>query len=194
MVRISQTRFALKAFSFEEFECRFLVMIAINDAVSNANRGSQTILDRIKWNSKPPSLPNQGWSRAKAKRCHFPILDLGGRGYKFSIYFVQDCSAFKYLGITLSEDLSGADHIKNIMSKTNQRLGLIRRIKRLLPLHARLTLYRSLILPLSDYGDIIWGDKTNATLMNDLQIQQNKAAKILLDKANILPRQMLLRS
>ena len=118
----------------------------------------------------------------------------GGRGYKFSIYFVQDCSAFKYLGITLSEDLSGADHIKNIMSKTNQRLGLIRRIKRLLPLHARLTLYRSLILPLSDYGDIIWGDKTNTTLMNYLQIQQNKAAKILLDKANILPRQMLLRS
>ena len=69
------------------------------------------------------------------------------------------------------------------MSKTNQRLGLIRRIKHLLPLHARLTLYRSLILPLFDYGDIISGDKNNATLMNDLQIQQNKAAKILLDKA-----------
>ena len=96
---------------------------------------------------------------------------------------MQDCSSFKYLGVTLSEDLSWADHVKNIMSKTNQRLGLIRRIKHLLPLHARLTLYRSLILPLFDYGDIISGDKNNATLMNDLQIQQNKAAKILLDKA-----------
>ena len=120
------TRFALKAFSFEEFECRFLVMIAVHDAVSNANRGSQTILDRIKWNSKPPFAPNQGWSRAKAKTHHFPILDLAGRGYKFSTYFVQDCSSFMYLGVTLSEDLSWADHVtKNIMRKTNQRLGLI---------------------------------------------------------------------
>ena len=42
------TKFALKEFSFEECECRFLVMIATHDAVSNANRGSQTILDRIK--------------------------------------------------------------------------------------------------------------------------------------------------
>ena len=177
------TRFALKAFSFEEFECRFHVMIAIHNAVTNANRGSQTIVDRIKWKSKPPFAPNQGWSRAKAKTRHFPILDLGGRGYEFCTCFVQDCSSFKYLGVTLSEDLSWADHVKNIMSKTNQRLGLIRRIKHLLPLHARLTLYRSLILPRFDYGDIISGDKNNATLMNDLQIQQNKAAKILLDKA-----------
>jgi len=36
----------------------------------------------------------------KAKMCHFPFLDLGGRdlgggkgGYKFPIYFVQDCSS-----------------------------------------------------------------------------------------------------
>ena len=37
------------------------------------------------------------------------------------------------------------------------------------------------MLPLIDYGDIIWGDKNNATLTNNLQIQQNKAAKIILD-------------
>ena len=37
-----------------------------------------TILDKIKWNSKLPSPPNQAWSRAKAKTRHFPIFDLGG--------------------------------------------------------------------------------------------------------------------
>ena len=74
------TRFALKALSFETFVHRFIVMIAIHDAVSNTSRSSQTILNRIKWNSKPPSPPKQGWSRAKAKTRHFPILDLGGRG------------------------------------------------------------------------------------------------------------------
>ena len=28
----------------------------------------------------------------------------------------------------------------------------------------------------------MWGDKNNATIMNDLQIMQNMAAKIILDK------------
>ena len=95
---------------------------------------------------------------------------------------LEHANTFKYLGVTLREDLSWNEHIKNIINKTNQRLGLLRRIKRLLPLHARLTLYHSLILPLFDYGDIIWGDKNNTQLMNDLQVQQNKAAKLILDK------------
>ena len=45
----------------------------------------------------PPPLPKQGWSRAKGKTRHFPILDLGGGGgegeYRFPIYFVQDCTS-----------------------------------------------------------------------------------------------------
>ena len=44
-----------------------------------------------------PIPPNQGLEAAqKPQRRHFPILDLGGGGegvgYKFPIYFVQDCS------------------------------------------------------------------------------------------------------
>ena len=49
-----------------------------------------TILNRI-----PPTLspPNQGWSHAKAKTHHFPLLDLGveWEGYNFPIHDVQDC-------------------------------------------------------------------------------------------------------
>ena len=53
-----------------------------------------TILDRIKWNSKPPSPPPQIKDEAKTR--HFPILDLWGRGVQFPIYFVQDCSYFDF--------------------------------------------------------------------------------------------------
>ena len=44
----------------------------------------------------------------------------------------------------------------------------------------RVTLYNNLILPLFDYRDVIWGDKNNDTIMSKLQIQQNKAAKVML--------------
>ena len=49
-----------------------------------------------------------------------------------------------------------------------------------MPLKARVSLYNALILPLFDYGDVIWGDKNNDTIMSELQILQNKAAKVML--------------
>ena len=37
-------------------------------------------------------------------------------------------------------------------------------------------------MPLFDYADLVWGDKHNVTLMTSLQVLQNKAAKIILDR------------
>ena len=58
----------------------------------------------------------------------------------------------------------------------------MRRIKHLLPYNARLLYYNSLVLPIFDYADLVWGDKDNAVLMNNLQVLQNKAAKLVLNK------------
>ena len=52
----------------------------------------------------------------------------------------------------------------------------------MLPLEARRTLYMSLVAPLCDNADIVWGDKNNDTLMTNLQTLQNRAAKVILDK------------
>ena len=41
--------------------------------------------------------------------------------------------------------------------------------------------FNSFILPLFDYGDIIWGDRGNASLTSELQVLQNKAARLILD-------------
>ena len=62
---------------------------------------------------------------------------------------------------------------------------MIRRLRHLLPLHAKLTLYNCLINRLFDYGDTVWDDKNNDTLMAQLQVIQNKAAEVLL---NLSPR------
>ena len=40
--------------------------------------------------------------------------------------------------------------------------------------------YNTLILPLFDYGDVIWRDNNNETIMSELQILQDKAAEVLL--------------
>ena len=78
---------------------------------------------------------------------------------------VEGVEDFKYLGVTFSSDMTWSDHIDHLSAKINKRLGLLKRIKHLLPRFARLLYYNSLVLPLFDYGDIIWGDKNNSTLM-----------------------------
>ena len=122
---------------------------------------------------------------AKAKK------NLGGEGQfaKFSELSIsilncnlENVENFKYLGIKLTSDFTWSDHVEYFLSKVNQRLGLLRRIEHLLPFQARLLFYNSVVFPIFDYPDLVWEDKNNATIMNDLQIMQNKAAKIFLDK------------
>ena len=85
--------------------------------------------------------------------------------------FIERTQSFKYLGVTFNKSMSWADHVDAISTK----------IRNVLPLQTRVTLYNTLILPLFDYGDVIWGYKNNETIMSDLQILQNKAAKVLLE-------------
>ena len=95
---------------------------------------------------------------------------------------IDSVNTFKYLGIILATDFTWSDHVEHVITKVNQRLSLLRRIKYFLPLTARLLFYNNLILLiLFDYADVVWGDKNNVSIMNDLQVLQNKAAKIILD-------------
>lgn len=95
---------------------------------------------------------------------------------------INNVTCFKYLGILISSDFSWTNHVEYMAGKVNQRLGLLRRIKHLLPFKARILFYKSLVMPLFEYADLVWGDKHNVTLMSSLQVLQNKAAKIILDR------------
>ena len=84
--------------------------------------------------------------------------------------YIERTQLFKYLSVTFNQSMSWADHIDAIGTKINQTIGLIRRIRNLLPLQTRVTLYNTLILPFFDYGDVIWGDENNDSIMSELQI------------------------
>ena len=94
---------------------------------------------------------------------------------------IEEVSSFTYLGVIINKHLTWQDHVEYISGKINKKLGLLRRIRTCLPLEARLFFFNSYILPIFDYADIIWGDRGNKTLMSQLQILHNKAARIFLD-------------
>ena len=67
----------------------------------------------------------------------------------------------KYLGITLSKNLSWGQHITEIVKKANRRLDVMTRMRRYLPRSCLEVLYKTMIRPILDYGDIIYDNCTN---------------------------------
>ena len=61
----------------------------------------------------------------------------------------------KYLGVVIHKNLTWNEHIESLIAKVNQRIGLLNRIKHLLPLDARVALFNTLIRPLFDFADTI---------------------------------------
>ena len=72
---------------------------------------------------------------------------------------IERTLSFKCLVVTLNQSMSWANQVDTINTKINQRIGLMRRTRNVLPLQARVTLYNTLISPLFDYGDVIWGTR-----------------------------------
>ena len=104
-------------------------------------------------------------------------LSIEGKG-------LEKVSNYKYLGVIIGENLSWTDHVESVARKVSQRIGVLRRIKHLLPRAQRETVYNLMMLPLFDSADIARGDRDNKVLMKSLQILQNQAAKVILDRPN----------
>ena len=65
----------------------------------------------------------------------------------------------EHLGVIFSSRATWSDHIDQLSAKTNKNLGLLERVKHLLPRFARLLYFVTLVLPLFDYGYLVWGIK-----------------------------------
>ena len=57
---------------------------------------------------------------------------------------IENVEHFSYLGVTLSSTMTWNEHVTNLSSKVNKRLGLLKRIRHLLPHNARLLFYNCL--------------------------------------------------
>ena len=69
----------------------------------------------------------------------------------------------KHLGILLDVQLDFQGHLKNIYSKVNKTIGLLRKLNNTLPRLPLLTIYKSFIRPHLDYGDVIYDQAYTAS-------------------------------
>ena len=87
-------------------------------------------------------------------------------------------NSVKYLGITIDSGLKFNLHMKALESKVARSIGVISKLKQVLPTSPLRTLYYSMIHPHLFYGIVIWGS-TFKTYLGKLSVLQNKALIIV---------------
>ena len=63
----------------------------------------------------------------------------------------------RFLGVIVDESLSWSKHIKTIQSKMSRYIGIMYKLKKLLPLRARLQIYHSFVQSYINYCSLVWG-------------------------------------
>ena len=92
---------------------------------------------------------------------------------------MEDSSAIKILGVTITSNLTWDNHIKNLINNLKYCYRSFRRSCRFLSTDSRKMLYNAVIASRMNYCDMIW-DKCSVSSRNKLQSIQNRCARTIL--------------
>ena len=98
----------------------------------------------------------------------------------------------KHLGLTISNNMSWSSHINEILAKAEKSLSMMRRSKHILPRSCLDKLYKSMILPLLDYCDVIY-DSCTMYESEQLDKLQRKASLLCTGAFRITSNEKLLK-
>ena len=87
---------------------------------------------------------------------------------------IEQIKEFNFLGVLIHENLSWDSHVKKVTNKILRTIGIISRIKHIVPNSVLKIIYSSLILSYLNYGILVWGFKTES-----LFILQKKAVRLI---------------
>ena len=89
---------------------------------------------------------------------------------------VERAPHHKHLGILLDEKLNFKQHIDTTILKINKGISVITRLRHSLQRKSLMTIYKAILRPLIDYGDIIYGQLQNESSCEKLESGWYKAA------------------
>ena len=120
----------------------------------------QLDIDRLKyWCDNNDMNFNAGKTKVmhitRSRHIHPPIYKLGNNP-------LEAVKSFQYLGLTIDSNLSRATHTTSTVARANRLLGFIQSVARGSSPKAIFSLYRSLVLPILEYGLPAWHPYTSS--------------------------------
>lgn len=98
--------------------------------------------------------------------------------YTINNAYISKTQRVKYLGVTLSSNLSWEPHIENICSNALKKLAFLKRKLRRTSSTVKLTAYKALVRPKLEYADLIWSPHQKY-LIKKIERVQNLALRFI---------------
>lgn len=148
----------------------------VNIAESDVNKDLEEIDD---WLDRNGLICNISKSEAMLLGSRYSVQNTRRLDIVISDKKLNQSNHVKYLGVYIDESLKWNKQISFITSKTYPKLKLLNRLSQFLSQDILLRIYKQTILPVLDYGCIVWGQcsKQNAGRLERLQ---NHAMRIIL--------------
>ena len=110
-------------------------------------------------------------TKARKARAQAITLHIGGSQ-------IQEASAYRYLGTVIDSTLNGNQQLARLTQSLSLKMTTIRKMRSFISENTALLLYKSTVLPIIDYNDIIYGMLTKQELTK-LQRIQNQALRTI---------------
>ncbi|MFZ2538340.1 MAG: reverse transcriptase family protein [Oscillospiraceae bacterium] len=85
----------------------------------------------------------------------------------------------KFLGVILSANLSWNKHVEIILCKVSKNIGIICKVRHLLPRELTIMLYKTLVEPYISYCNLVWALPRKTVLLDRIFKLQKKYCRIL---------------
>ena len=101
--------------------------------------------------------------------------------YKLHGQELQHVNRAKYLGVTITSDMSWNTHITNIISKASKNLGFLKRNLQSNVPSVKERAYKALVRPILEYAPTVWDPYTLENI-NRVEMIQRRAARYVLNQ------------
>ena len=122
-------------------------------------------------------------TRSRVKKMKNVVLNLGGNQI-----FCEP--SYNYLGIVLDSSLSFKKHMDQCAKVVSHKIFILSKIRKSVSEETAIFVYRSMIAPIIDYGDVVYSGGLQEGIAK-LQKLQNRALRICLDVHHYLPTVLL---
>ena len=99
---------------------------------------------------------------------------------------IEKVNSYKYLGITLDATLTYNCHLNNCLKLASHKIFLLSKIRKYITFEAANRIYKTMILPIIEYGDILY-DGSNHKLLEKLQTTQNRCLRLVYYRQHHVP-------
>jgi len=132
---------------------------SLNNSYPSLNQELNLISDWLKVNKLSLNI-----EKTKAMIFHTPNRRINPPTLIIDEIQIDYVEKFNFLGLIIDKNLKWNFHVDAVAKKVCKTLGIMNRLKRLLPKHALLNIYNALILSYLNYGLINWGHKADRLL------------------------------